>query len=380
MTIKERIIKDYPIGTHFRDLVHNEVFVVKNHDFENFGAYNQLYIPVEKHSRLKNQTARIYKNGKFAEKVEQSKFEVGKWYKFSSYIENSNINYAKLKEIDVNFEASDWILDKTYIGSAKWSLNQVFNPVLLTDLSEIQQYLSDTHPDKMLPNSATTPKKLNELKYPDVIHIETEEEYNKVKSVLSLSYSAKHKYYLVGSGGWAISRKLYENSNYTIYEMNQIIFEETMSKEELLEEDNLPEEKKYKYEVVHCTTQEEWDIIRSKCDSYSSMFKFETWDRGNKHNKYPEGVAINIKSNTYCGLNHWKKNNYKILSFKEWCLTQGIETIGLYNQLPKDYIHVNLLSMTVPKEGIQFYYPKREKPNKKEVKNIKIIKTNLITI
>lgn len=433
MTIKERIIKDYPIGTHFRDLVHNEIFVVRSHDFDDFGMPIQLYIPVEKHPRLKNQTARIYENGKFAEKVEQSKFEVGKWYK-------SNIcrYYGKFLRIgntpSYYFVTSEKITDSGY-SYKEYGFNNDKKWELLTDLSEIQHFLPNTHPDKInkvLPNSAITSKKLSEFKYLDVIHIETEEEYNKVKSVLKNEYSTKYKYYLVGgSGGLSESRKLYENQKYVIYEMNQIIFEETINKEALLEEAKrrykigdiiidadfgdqveilntnfcydynnnniycettlgekgkslyndvyrdgkwaqIVKEKKYKYEVVHCTTQEEWDIVVKKL-GYDD---FNYWDF------YKQESCINIKSQNYARINGtaFGNGNAKVYSFKEWCLTQGIETktTGLYNQVPKEYI--NSSKITFPEKGIQFYYPKREKSNKKEVKNIKIIKTNLITI
>ncbi len=86
---------------------------------------------------------------------------------------------------------------------------------------------------KILPNSATSPKKVEDLKYPDVIHIENEEDYNKIiNSNIKLNpYIRDRKYYLAGGVGLSRSRSSYENHNYqggtyTIYEMNQIIFPE----------------------------------------------------------------------------------------------------------------------------------------------------------
>lgn len=64
--IKKQIIEKYPIGTCFRDLVNNEILIVKNHNFDTFGKTNQLYVPV-KYNKLGNKTARIWKEGIFAE-------------------------------------------------------------------------------------------------------------------------------------------------------------------------------------------------------------------------------------------------------------------------------------------------------------------------
>jgi hypothetical protein len=78
-------------------------------------------------------------------------------------------------------------------------------------------------------------------------------------------------------------------------------------------------ETKYEYEVVHCTTQEEWDFVRNKCTSSSAMYKYETWEKHDKHVTYPEGVGICIKENCYSGLSYWKEHNAKIYTFQEWC-------------------------------------------------------------
>lgn len=78
----------------------------------------------------------------------------------------------------------------------------------------------------VLPNSAKEPKRLEDLRYSDVIHIETQEEYDKVKSKVRSGYEENYKYYLVGGLGYSKTRAGYENSNYTIYEMDQIIFKE----------------------------------------------------------------------------------------------------------------------------------------------------------
>jgi hypothetical protein len=84
-------------------------------------------------------------------------------------------------------------------------------------------------------------------------------------------------------------------------------------------EEALKVEPKYEYEVVHCTTQEEWDFVRNKCIFSSAMYKYETWEKHDKHVAYPEGVGICIKEVCYSGLSYWKKHNAKIYSFQEWC-------------------------------------------------------------
>ena len=82
---------------------------------------------------------------------------------------------------------------------------------------------------EVLPSSATSNKRVEDLKYMDVVHIETEEEYNRVCKLNKIisEYKSGFKYYLMkGGGGLAEKRISYENCGYTIYEMNQLIFNE----------------------------------------------------------------------------------------------------------------------------------------------------------
>ena len=94
---------------------------------------------------------------------------------------------------------------------------------------EAEQWSQENFP-KVLPNSATSSKKLEDLKYPDVVHIETKEEYEKFKDKkVLISYDSDYKYYLMDYYGYAKERCVYEDNIstvYTIYEMNQIIFPE----------------------------------------------------------------------------------------------------------------------------------------------------------
>lgn len=77
---------------------------------------------------------------------EDPKFEVGKWYKI-------NNNYTKFLILQNKSEifGSEHIYNNEHhmseIKSGTWVFKLSDNPVLLTDLSEIQQYLPPNHPD-----------------------------------------------------------------------------------------------------------------------------------------------------------------------------------------------------------------------------------------
>lgn len=58
----------YPIGSMFYDLVHKAPFVVASHDFDSFGNQNQIYVPVNSRPGFTNKTARLYKDGVWAQK------------------------------------------------------------------------------------------------------------------------------------------------------------------------------------------------------------------------------------------------------------------------------------------------------------------------
>lgn len=86
----------------------------------------------------------IYSASDFLE--EEFKFEVGKWYKI-------NNNYTKFLILQNKSEifGSEHIYNNEHhmseIKSGTWVFKLSDNPVLLTDLSEIQQYLPPNHPD-----------------------------------------------------------------------------------------------------------------------------------------------------------------------------------------------------------------------------------------
>jgi len=86
----------------------------------------------------------------------KNKFEVGKWYK----VNNEYTKFHSLGSEGV-FYGVDHIYNDKYrksiYDSPTYIFRKVDNPILLTDLSEIQQYLPDGHPDKFVNKSETSP-------------------------------------------------------------------------------------------------------------------------------------------------------------------------------------------------------------------------------
>jgi hypothetical protein len=71
----------------------------------------------------------------------------------------------------------------------------------------------------------------------------------------------------------------------------------------------LYEEPKYKYEVVHCTTQEEWDFVCGKI----SYFIDGEW------NFYKENSCINLREPGYSRKGFYEEQKSLIYTFQEWC-------------------------------------------------------------
>lgn len=74
-------------------------------------------------------------------------------------------------------------------------------------------------------------------------------------------------------------------------------------------------------QVVHCTTQEEWNFVLSKFNPRN--VKSSTWTKN-----YCYLVTKHSEDNSYEGCTgdyNSIKNNYQILSFKEWCELNGYE-------------------------------------------------------
>ena len=88
----------------------------------------------------------LYKASDFLEEV--PKFEEGKWYK----VNDKYTKFLILENESLIFGSEHIYNNKHYISELKtgtWISKLSDNPVLLTDLSEIQEFLPDNHPDKI---------------------------------------------------------------------------------------------------------------------------------------------------------------------------------------------------------------------------------------
>ena len=156
---KAEILKRYPSKV-FTDLCNSLDFEIKNESISVNNKVTQIYIPVKPNLACANVSARIFDRGVWAKEVSvkpvevtKSKFEVGKWYKYAAH--TTNVWYIKYQKTDSNgiFIASEYIDNKRIY---KNNLNNFTcgkadsKKVLLTDLSEIQQYLPEGHPDKIV--------------------------------------------------------------------------------------------------------------------------------------------------------------------------------------------------------------------------------------
>ena len=139
--IQEECKRRFPIGCTYKSTT---------------GATNVLeqddvtYKIVDDHIYAHTAGGSLYQNGKYAtlvslpeEKTIKQNFIVGKWYKYKGW-------YIKYKEtVRGYFTASEQITDDKKYTKTNGSFGEAdYEKVLLEDLSEIQQYLPDGHPDK----------------------------------------------------------------------------------------------------------------------------------------------------------------------------------------------------------------------------------------
>lgn len=88
-------------------------------------------------------------------KQQNINFEVGKWYKSNIGDKDNNWFYLKVTKINSNYNIEGQLLEQDKSFKENWSWNDRFTIEQalelgpLEDLSEIQQYLSDNHPDQV---------------------------------------------------------------------------------------------------------------------------------------------------------------------------------------------------------------------------------------
>lgn len=148
---KEKLLKlakeKYPIGSIVNCLVLDRNVKIISHDINSNYYKNtdtRIYFSTE------GSTTKVYESGKWAEiieqpKVETTKFVEGKWYKYNNWYIKFQCNSGGL------FKASEEINGygkHSYCNSYFGECN--INKILLTDLTEIQQYLPPNHSDLII--------------------------------------------------------------------------------------------------------------------------------------------------------------------------------------------------------------------------------------
>lgn len=319
-------------------------------------------------------------------KLFEPQFEVGKWYKSNIGSMNGKFFYY-LKVINIisncHLEGerikSSGDYEKDSYWDHKHTLKQALELGPLTDLSEIQQYLPDGHPDKI----STIPKYVELLntgcaiddniykgniykltkdsrghypleyllddkykigmyedQYSKYLKLSTKEAYDNQNNknmfkkddyIVVLRDQSKDSSYIKfnycfkqgkDSKGFFVEKDL--EGGITNCGLN-ITFNKKdtwryATKEEIAEYDRLGKPfdvttlntKKYDYEVVHCTTQKEWDFVQKKLG-----YDYE----GLKYSKNTECINLNSKYylQTLEYFQNFKNNEVKIYSFQEWC-------------------------------------------------------------
>ena len=137
--IQEICIKKYPIGCEYKKIGETTNTILKKDTLTYTIHLDKIY--------AHDGGGCLYNNGEYAELVSsesiENNFIVGKWYKYKDW-------YIKYKEtVNGLFKSSEEITNyKKYYKSTNSYGEADHEKVLLEDLSEIQQYLPDGHPDK----------------------------------------------------------------------------------------------------------------------------------------------------------------------------------------------------------------------------------------
>jgi hypothetical protein len=188
-----------------------------------------------------------FKKWVLKEEVE-TKFIVGQWYKSTPEKNNrqGKTYYGKfLKFLNERFVASDYMVFGNRILKNEYTFNYGHIWEELTDLTEIQEFLLDNHPDKI--TTIMKSKKVEDLVYPDVIHLESQEQLDEIlkyNKKLFTSFKKDEPDMLFGdqntedgsgrerSGFY--NNRYYNNQYYNVYKFSDIIFPEKEPKEKSL--------------------------------------------------------------------------------------------------------------------------------------------------
>jgi len=124
-------------------------FIVKGYDYEEGDDFISLFDG--KYGWCYQES---YKD--LFEHVKENDFIVGKWYKFTAdYLKKEMFaKYSNKQDVSGRFYHDEFIENGDYSKKHDWSTLSC-NPILLEDLSEIQQFLPEGHPDKFIESNKT---------------------------------------------------------------------------------------------------------------------------------------------------------------------------------------------------------------------------------
>jgi hypothetical protein len=245
-------------------------------------------------------------------------FIKGKWYKITQ--NGVLIYYSKFEKLEdddwYSFEDIEIIDNKGFYsisdeGAYFIKSNNEFT--LLTDLSEIQQYLPDGHEDKEV--------KMEIGKY---YRVDDESGFWMIGKCSVVDKGFYWGDCIRGIATFISQEQTFEEDASWCYKTdNGTRNYKPASKEEI---DWLNSciaagkyldkpEKKYQYEVVHCETQEQWDFVTEKLGDKL----LDYWD------EYKQNSCIELSAQCYSDIDFYREKNSKIYSFQEWCAKFGYQ-------------------------------------------------------
>lgn len=195
LDLLEEAKRKYPVGTKFINHIFSDgIRVVRNGVFLEKGNTGNI------HDKSPESGNYVYYEGKWAEIVQNDEeevtsqeskpnFIVGRWYKNLGSIGNW---YGKYCEGDSLFPCSEYITNTKTYHNTECSFSFYENAVLLEDLSEIQQYLPDGHPDKIV---------TSEINRDGYYEVSSQEEYEALNKWLKSKGEKVDRNYKV-TGNW----------------------------------------------------------------------------------------------------------------------------------------------------------------------------------
>lgn len=189
--------KDYPIGTKFKSLSKDKILEVIGDYFR----WSGKELILDSDSVKNTDSAWIIYNGEWAEIISKPEFIVNKWYKLpNNFIKKgSPIIYIKLLKIDSN--NNQCYKEKIVKNKGYEILNYINSDLntkieLLTDLTEIQEFLPSSHTDKIQTNIMEEKKSIKEWSVGSYVVITGEYHSTKIGEVHKIENSTFNSDYI----------------------------------------------------------------------------------------------------------------------------------------------------------------------------------------